>query len=189
LVNKAPYCLRNTNYQKPNLKYKLVVFEKWDEAFNAYLTKRCDVLSTDRSGLYVYRLKAKNPKDHIILPEVISKEPLGPVVRHGDNQWTDVVRWTLYVFFEAEELGINSTNVAKFKNSKNPAVRRLLGMEGDIGKKLGVRNDWAFQIIKQVGNYEEIFERNLGLNTPLKIARGINKLWTKGGLHYSMPVK
>jgi general L-amino acid transport system substrate-binding protein len=131
-----------------------------------------------------------HPDDHIILPEVISKEPLGPVVRHGDSEWADVVRWTLYAMLEAEEYGVNSQNVDDQKaTSTNPGVRRLLGVEGDMGKNLGLSPDWSYNVIKQVGNYSEIFEANIGEETPLKVARGLNALWTDGGLQYAMPLR
>ena len=125
----------------------------------------------------------------MIRPEVISKEPLGPVVRHGDDQWLDLVRWTLYAMLEAEESGVNSKNVDQMKESRNPVVRRLLGVEGNMGKNLGVDNGWAYRIVKQVGNYAESYERNVGLNSPLRLPRGVNKLWKDGGLHYPMPVR
>jgi general L-amino acid transport system substrate-binding protein len=131
-----------------------------------------------------------NPDEHVILPEVISKEPLGPVVRHGDQEWGDVVRWTLYAMLEAEEYGVNSQNVDDLKaNSTNPVVRRLLGTEGEMGQDLGLPGDFGYQIVKQVGNYGEIFEKNLGQDTPLKIKRGLNALWNQGGLQYAMPVR
>lgn len=177
-------------FRSQNLKYKLVVFEKNDEVVAAYEAGRCDVLTADRSGLHADRLRLKKPEDHEILSEVISKEPLGPAVRHGDNQWADVVRWTLFALLEGEELGLTAQNVGdQKKSSQSPAVQRLLGGEGDIGKDLGLKGDWAYQILLQVGNYGEIFERNLGESSPLKIARGQNALWKQGGLHYPMPVR
>ncbi len=177
-------------FRAKNMKYKLVVFEKNDEVVAAYEAGRCDVLSADQSGLYASRTKLKQPADHMVLSEVISKEPLGPAVRHGDNQWADIVRWTLFALLEAEELGLTSQNIdGELKTSKNPGVRRFLGAEGEVGKDLGLRPDWALSIVKQVGSYGEVFERNLGEATPLKIARGMNALWNKGGLHYPMPVR
>jgi general L-amino acid transport system substrate-binding protein len=173
-----------------NMSYTPVVFERGDEARTAYEQGRCDTFTTDQSGLYAERIGLSNPDDHIVLPEVISKEPLGPVVRHGDNQWGDVVRWTLYAMVDAEELGVTSQNVDDMKaSSTNPEVRRLLGVEGDMGQGLGLPNDWGYQAIKQVGNYGEIFERNIGMSSPLKIERGLNAQWTKGGLQYAMPVR
>lgn len=183
-LNVADYFRANS------MKYRLVAYEKDDEVVAAYDQGRCDVYTTDRSGLYVQRLKLKIPDEHVILPEVISKEPLGPVVRHGDNGWSDIVRWTLFAMLEAEELGLTSKNVdAEKKSSKNPSVLRLLGAEGDAGKDLGLARDWAYKIVKQVGNYGEIFERNLGSGSTLKIERGQNKLWKDGGLQYAMPVR
>jgi general L-amino acid transport system substrate-binding protein len=176
-------------FRSQKMTYKLVAFEKNDEVVAAYDAGRCDVMSSDQSGLYADRTRLKKPEDHVILPEIISKEPLGPAVRHGDNRWTDIVRWTLYAMVEAEELKISSATVDQQKANTNPAVRRLLGMEGDLGKNLGLKLDWALQVIKQVGSYQEIFERNLGANTPLKIARGQNALWRDGGLQYSMPFR
>jgi general L-amino acid transport system substrate-binding protein len=176
-------------FRSQKMTYKLVAFEKNDEVVAAYDAGRCDVMSSDQSGLYADRTRLKKPEDHVILPEIISKEPLGPAVRHGDNRWGDIVRWTLFAMIEAEELKITSANVDQQKANSNPAVRRLLGMEGDLGKNLGLKADWALQIIKQVGSYQEVFERNLGANTPLKIARGQNALWRDGGLQYSMPFR
>jgi general L-amino acid transport system substrate-binding protein len=183
-LNLADYFRAN------NMSFTPVVFERPDEVRAAYEQGRCDAYTTDQSGLYAQRTGLANPDEHIILPEVISKEPLGPGVRHGDNEWADVVRWTLYAMLEAEELGVTSANVDDLKaNSNNPNVRRLLGVEGDMGQGLGVPNDWGYQIIKQVGNYGEMFERNVGTGTPLKIERGLNALWTNGGLQYAMPVR
>jgi general L-amino acid transport system substrate-binding protein len=183
-LNLADYFRAN------NMSYAPVVIERQDELRTAYEQGRCDALTTDRSGLYAQRTVLPNPDEHVILPEVISKEPLGPAVRHGDAEWADIVRWTLYAMVEAEEYGVTSSNVDDMKaNPPNPTVRRLLGLEGEMGQNLGVPNDWAYQIIKQVGNYGEIFERNLGQSTPLKIERGLNALWTNGGLQYAMPVR
>ena len=144
---------------------------------------------TDQSGLAAQRLKLKDPNAHMVLPEVISKEPLGPVVRHGDDQWLDVVKWTLYVMLQAEEFGIDSKNVDSMKNSDNPGIKRLLGTEGDMGGNLGLDKEWAYRIVKQVGNYGQSFEAHVGPNTPLELPRGINALWNKGGLMYPMPVR
>jgi general L-amino acid transport system substrate-binding protein len=183
-LNLADYFRTN------NMSYQPVVLERGDEIRVAYEQGRCDVWTTDKSGLYGYRTTLANPDAHAILPETISKEPLGPVVRHGDNEWTDVVRWTLYAMIEAEELGVNSSNVDDLKaNSPNPNVRRLVGVEGEMGQNLGLPADWGYQIIRQVGNYGEVFEENLGQSTPLKIDRGENALWTDGGLQYAMPVR
>jgi general L-amino acid transport system substrate-binding protein len=195
-LNGATVCVQTgtttelnvADYFRANgMKYRILVFEKNDEVVAAYDAGRCDVLSTDQSGLYADRTKLKKPDDHVILPEVISKEPLGPVVRHGDNQWGDIVRRSLFAMLEAEELGVDSKNYESMKTSQNPEVKRLLGMEAGSGKDLGLKDDWALQIIKQVGNYAESFQRNL--EGPLKIARGQNALWNKGGLQYPMPVR
>jgi general L-amino acid transport system substrate-binding protein len=176
-------------FRANNMRYEPVVFETNDEIIAAFQAGRCDVFTTDQSGLYSSRTKFEKPDNWVVLPEVISKEPLGPAVRHGDNEWADVVRWSFYAMVEAEELGVTSKNVEEMKASKNPNIRRLLGVEGEIGKGLGLPNDFAVKIIAQVGNYGESFERNLGENTPLKIARGINALWTKGGLMYAPPFR
>ncbi|MCB0415874.1 MAG: amino acid ABC transporter substrate-binding protein [Bdellovibrionales bacterium] len=182
--------LNLADYFKANkLKYKMVVFEKSDEVVAAYDAGRCDAYTTDMSGLYAQRLKLKNQNDHIILPEVISKEPLGPVVRHGDNQWGDIVRWTIYAMVEGEELNITRDNIKTMKSSKNPNVKRLIGIDGNLGKNLGLPQNWAFNILSQVGNYGEVFENNLGSKSPLKIKRGLNALWKDGGIMYSMPVR
>ena len=173
-----------------NMDYKPVVFEKADEVVAAYDAGRCDVYTTDRSALAAQRLKLKNMDAHMVLPETISKEPLGPVVRHGDDQWLDIVKWSLYLMVEAEENGVNQANVDDLKAStKDPIQRRILGMEGDLGKNLGVANDWGYQIIKQVGNYGDVYDKHVGPNTPVGLARGVNALWTNGGLQYAMPVR
>jgi general L-amino acid transport system substrate-binding protein len=176
-------------FRANNLKYTPVVFEKADEVIAAYDAGRCDVFTTDQSGLYAQRLKLKTPDEHVVLPEIISKEPLGPLVRKGDQEWGDIVRWTLFGMIDAEELGINSGNVADLKaKSTNPEIKRVLG-DSDFGTALGVSNDWLFNIVKQLGNYGEVFERNLGVETPLKITRGVNALWNKGGLQYAPPIR
>jgi general L-amino acid transport system substrate-binding protein len=183
-LNLADYFRAN------NMSYTPVVIERADELRTAYEQERCDAFTTDRSGLYAERTALPNPDEHVILPEVISKEPLGPVVRHGDAEWADIVRWTLFAMVEAEELGVSSQNVDDMKAStENPNIRRLLGTEGEMGKDLGLPSEWAYNIIKMVGNYGEIFEKNLGQSTPLKIERGLNALWTDGGLQYAMPVR
>ncbi len=176
-------------FRAKNMKYKLVTFEKNDEVVAAYDAGRCDVISSDKSGLYADRTKLKKPEEHIVLPDTISKEPLGPAVRHGDQKWGDVARWTLFALLEAEELKVDAKSVEAQKKSSNPAVRRLLGVEGELGKNLDLKPDWAAQVVKQVGNYQEIFDRNLGKDSPLKIERGQNALWNAGGLHYPMPFR
>ena len=182
--------LNAADYFRANkMEYEIVAFEKADEAVAAYNSGRCDAYTTDSSALYAQRLKLTDPKAHIVLPEIISKEPLAPAVRQGDDQWGDIVDWTHYGTVAAEELGITSKNVMQMKTSQNPAIRRLLGLDGTFGANLGIRADWALQAIKQVGNYGEIFERNVGVNTPLGIKRGINALWTDGGLQYAPPIR
>jgi general L-amino acid transport system substrate-binding protein len=171
------------------MEYKPVVFEKADEVVAAYDSGRCDVYTTDQSAFAAQRLKLKDPNAHMVLPEVISKEPLGPVVRHGDDNWLDIVKWTLYAMLQAEEFGIDSKNVDSMKNSDNPGIKRLLGTEGDMGKNLGLDKEWAYRVIKQVGNYGQSFEAHVGPNTPLELPRGVNALWNKGGLMYPMPVR
>ena len=176
-------------FRANKMEYKLVAFEKADEVVAAYDAGRCDVYTTDQSALAANRIKLGKPDDHMVLPEVISKEPLGPVVRHGDDQWLDVVKWSLYAMLNAEEMGITQGNVGEMMTSDNPAVKRLLGSEGDVGKNLGLGNDWAANIVKQVGNYGESFDRNVGPNTSLQLQRGVNANWKKGGLMYGMPAR
>jgi general L-amino acid transport system substrate-binding protein len=177
-------------FRTTNMELKSVVFENADQARGAYDEGRCDAYTTDASGLAAERTQLKNPADNIILPEIISKEPLGPAVRHGDNNWGDIVRWSFNVMLIAEEKGITQANVDEVKaSSQDPEVRRMLGAEDEMGKMMGVPNDWAYNIIKQVGNYGESFERNVGLKTPLGLARGLNELWSKGGLQYAPPIR
>ncbi len=182
-LNLADYFRAN------NMKLEAVVFATDEEATKAYDSGRCDAYTTDASGLYSERLKMSNPDDHIVLPEIISKEPLGPSVRKDDVQWFQIVQWTHYALITAEELGVTQANVDEKRNSDNPAIRRLLGVEGSYGEGLGLTNDWAYRIIKAVGNYGEIFERNVGQGSPIKIARGLNALWNKGGLQYAPPIR
>ncbi|MGI8527579.1 MAG: amino acid ABC transporter substrate-binding protein [Pseudolabrys sp.] len=182
--------LNLADYFRANkMKLKSVTFATANEALKAYDGGRCDAYTTDASGLYAERLRVANPDDNIVLPEIISKEPLGPSVRHGDDQWFDIVKWTHYAMINAEELDINSKNVDEQMKSANPDVKRLLGTEGNYGEQLGLNKDWAFNIVKQVGNYGEVFERTVGSGSPLKIARGLNRLWTKGGIQYAPPVR
>jgi general L-amino acid transport system substrate-binding protein len=177
-------------FRANNMDYKPVVFEKADEVVAAYDAGRCDVYTTDKSGLAAQRLKLKNPSAHKILPETISKEPLGPVVRHGDDQWFDVVKWSLYCMIETEEYGVNSKNAASLKaNTTNPVIKRQLGVEGDMGKNLGLGDDWCYNIVTQVGNYGESYDRYVGPNTPLGLERGLNAQWKDGGLMYAMPIR
>ena len=180
--------LNLADYFRANrMTFKPVVIEKLEEVTNAYFSGRCDVFTTDVSGLVSVRgSRAPKPDEHVILPEVISKEPLGPAVRHGDGRWFDVVKWSLYAMLEAEEMGLTSKTIDQALASKDPAVQRFVGASGDIGKMLALDNRWAFNIVKQVGNYGESFEANL---TPLGFERGINALWTKGGLMYAPPIR
>jgi len=183
--------LNLADYFRANkMTFKPVVIEKIEEVRAAFFAGRCDVFTTDASGLYATRAaNAPNPDDYIILPEIISKEPLGPVVRHGDNQFADIVRWSLFAMLEAEEYGITSKNVDEMLKSENPTIKRILGVTPGMGKALGVDDKWVYNIIKQVGNYGESFERNVGMGSPLKIARGQNALWTQGGLQYAPPIR
>jgi general L-amino acid transport system substrate-binding protein len=197
-LNDASVCVQQGTTSELNLAdyfrtnhmgLKTVTFATGEEALKAYESGRCDAYTTDSSGLYGERQKLAEPSAHVVLPEIISKEPLSPAVRHGDNQWTDIVRWTHYVMIDAEELGVNKANVDDKLKSDDPETRRLLGVEGQYGEALGLTNDWAYRIIKHVGNYGEVFERNVGQGSPLKIVRGLNALWTKGGLQYGPPVR
>jgi len=172
-----------------NMTFKPVVFESADESTVMYDTGRCDVYTTDASGLAARRTTLSKPADHIILPEVISKEPLAPAVRHGDQQWSDIVRWTLFALIDAEELGVTSKNVDEMLKSNNPEIKRLLGVEDNLGEQMGLTNDWVYRIVKHVGNYGEIYDRNVGPNTPLGLERGPNALWTQGGLMYAPPIR
>jgi len=182
--------LNLSDYFRANkMKFTPITYDKSDESAKSLESGRCDVLTSDQSQLYAQRIKLAKPDEYVVLPEVISKEPLGPVVRHGDDEWFDIVKWTLFVMVNAEELGINSKNVSEMKKSNNPDVKRKLGIEGDRGKDFGLANDWMAVVIEQVGNYGEIFDRNVGQGSPLKIARGLNALWNQGGLQYSPPVR
>jgi general L-amino acid transport system substrate-binding protein len=183
-LNLADYFRANKMTLKP------VVFDDIDQIRGAFFAGRCDVYTGDRVRLYATRAaNAPNPDDYVILPEIISKEPLGPVVRHGDNQFADIVRWAQYAMIEAEEYGITSKNVDEMLNSENPSIKRILGVTPGMGKALGVEERWVYTIVKQVGNYGEAFERNLGMGSPLKIDRGLNKLWTQGGILYAPPIR
>jgi general L-amino acid transport system substrate-binding protein len=180
--------LNLADYFRANkMKFKPVVIEKLEEVLNAYFSGRCDVYTTDISGLVAVRAsRAPKPDDHVILPEVISKEPLGPAVRHGDDRWFDIVKWSLFAMIEAEELGLTSKNIEQQASSPNPSIQRFVGATGDIGKMMGLDNRWALNIVKQVGNYGESFDENL---KPLGFERGLNKLWTQGGLMYAPPLR
>jgi general L-amino acid transport system substrate-binding protein len=180
-VNLADYFRAN------RMSFKPVVIEKLEELQNAYFAGRCDAYTTDMSGLVSIRgSRAANPADHVILPEVISKEPLGPLVRHGDDRWFDIVKWSLFAMIEAEEMNLTSKNIDQAASSQDPAVQRFIGASGDLGKMLGLDNRWAFNIVKQVGNYSESFDANL---KPLGFERGQNALWKNGGLMYSPPLR
>ena len=183
--------LNLADYFRANkMTFKPVVIEKVEEVRAAFFSGRCDVYTTDASGLYSTRVaNAPNPDDYIVLPEIISKEPLGPLVRHGDNQFADIVRWTQYAMLEAEEYGIDSKNVDEMLKSENPTIKRILGVTPGMGKALGVDEAWVVNIVKQVGNYGESFERNVGMGSTLKIDRGLNKLWTQGGIQYAPPIR
>jgi general L-amino acid transport system substrate-binding protein len=182
-LNMADY------FRTQGMKYKAVVFEKASEVRNAYEAGRCDVYTTDKGSLAAQRTALKNPGQHIILPETISKEPLGPVTRHGDNKWGDLVRWVFNALIIAEEKGITAANADSNKSSTDPTVKRLLGETGTFGEDLGISNDWALNAIKAVGNYGEIFERNVGMGSKLGLDRGLNQLWTKGGVLYAPPIR
>lgn len=187
-------------FKKHGLRYKPVVFEKTDEAVAAYDAGRCDAYSTDQSGLFAQRSKLRNKDDHLILPELVSKEPLGPAVRQGDPKWSDLLRWVLFALIEAEELGLTQSRIDGILRSDSeagggkpgpvdPVLRRFLGLDGNSGKELGVGATWAADAVRRVGHYGEVFERNLGAKTELKIDRGYNRLWKDGGLMYSMPFR
>ena len=182
--------LNMADYFRANrMKLRPVVFESNDEGVQAFVKGRCDVLTNDASGLAAERSKFKKPSDYIILPEIISKEPLAPAVRHGDDEWYDIVKWTIFALINAEELGINSKNIDNFKRSKDPRVKRFLGQTPGVGKNIGLDEKWVFNVISKVGNYGEVFDRNVGKDTALKLERGQNALWTNGGLMYSPPFK
>jgi general L-amino acid transport system substrate-binding protein len=182
-LNLADYFRAN------NMKYEIVAFGTADESIKAYDAGRCDAFTTDVSQLHSEKLKLSNANDHVILPEVISKEPLGPLVRHGDDQWFDVVKWVLFAMLNAEELGVSSKTLNEALKSKQPEIRRMLGLEGNHGEQLGLTRDFVVRIVRHVGNYGEIFERNVGASSKLGISRGLNRLWTKGGIQYAPPIR
>lgn len=198
-INGATICLQtgtsNENTladwaRANNVTYKPVVIETFNEVVNAFAAGRCDVFSTDASGLASIRIsKLQNPDDYIVLPEIISKEPLGPFVRQGDDAWLNIVRWSLSAMIEAEEYGVTSKNVDEQAKSANPNIKRILGVTPGGGANLGLNEKWAYNIVKQVGNYGESFERNVGQGSPLKIKRGLNAQWTQGGLMYALPIR
>ncbi|KKB12801.1 hypothetical protein VE25_05555 [Devosia geojensis] len=182
-LNAADYFAAN------GMDFTPVVFTDQDEVVKAFEDGRCDVYTTDASALAAERSKFGTPDDYVILPEIISKEPLGPVVRQGDDQWFKINRWAYYALVEAEELGVTQANVDEMLGSDNPAVRRLLGVEGEFGTPLGLTNDWAYRIVKHIGNYGESYDRHVGPNTEIGLERGLNALWTDGGLQYAMPIR
>lgn len=182
-LNAADYFAAN------KIEFNPVVFVDKPEVLKAYDDGRCDVLTSDASQLASDRTKFAVPADHVLLPEIISKEPLGPSVRQGDDRWFNIARWTYYALLEAEELGVTQANVDEMLGSDNPSIKRLLGVEGDFGTPIGLSKDWAYQIIKLIGNYGESYDRNLGPNTAIGLERGINALWNAGGIQYSPPIR
>ena len=182
--------LNLSDYFRVNkMKYEVVAFQGIDETVKAYESGRCDAISTDMSQLVSYRLKMTDPAEHVLLPEVISKEPIGPYVRQGDDEWFDIVRWAVFALVNAEELGVTKANLAEMLKSENPEIRRLLGVEGKFGVGLGLTPDWIARIVKHVGNYAESYERNLGSGSRINLPRGINNLWSKGGIQFAPPVR
>lgn len=182
-MNVADYFRAN------DIEWKPVVIENTSELNKAFFSGRCDCLTSDSSQLAAHRAASAVPTDYKILPEIISKEPLAPVVKHGDDQWYDIVKWSVFALIQAEEFGINSGNVDAMLKSKNPGIQRFLGVTGDMGEQLGLDNKWAYNIVKLVGNYGEIFDKNIGPDTPLGLSRGLNALWTDGGLMYASPIR
>jgi general L-amino acid transport system substrate-binding protein len=176
-------------FKANNIAFDLVSFARADDAVKAYEAKECDVFTSDVSALYGERVKLAKPEEHVILADIISKEPLGPVVRQGDEQWLNIVKWTNFAMINAEELGITSKNVADAKQSTKPEVKRLIGTEGNFGEQLGLSNTWAAQAIAHVGNYDEVFERNVGSGSKLGIPRAENNLWNRGGILYAPPIR
>jgi general L-amino acid transport system substrate-binding protein len=197
-LSNASVCVQTGTTTEQNLadyfaankmKYEVIAFTGADETVKAYESGRCDVFTSDVSQLYAERLKLSNPADHVVLPEVISKEPLGPMVRHGDDQWFGIVKWTLFAMIDAEELGVTQKNVDDMAKSDKPDLKRAFGTDGNLGEQLGLSKDWFYRIIKAVGNYGESYERNVGVGSKLQIARGINQLWNKGGIQYAPPIR
>ena len=176
-------------FRSNGMRYQPVTYDTSDETVKGFEANRCDVLTSDQSQLYALRIKLKDPASAVVLPEIISKEPLGPVVRNGDAEWLKVVRWSLFAMINAEEMGVTSANVDEMARSKDPGKQRLLGKSGIKGQGLKLSDKWAYNIIKQVGNYGEAFERNVGRGSPLKISRGVNALWNQGGIQYAPPIR
>jgi general L-amino acid transport system substrate-binding protein len=182
-LNLADYFRAN------NMKYEVIAFVTADETVKAYESGRCDAFTTDVSQLYAEKLKLSNSSDHVILPEIISKEPLAPAVRRGDDQWLAIVKWVQFAMLDAEELGVSSKTVDEAAKSPQPEIKRMLGTEGTYGEQLGLTKDWVVRIVKHVGNYGEVFDRNVGTGSKLGITRGLNRLWTKGGIQYAPPIR
>nr|WP_306418266.1 amino acid ABC transporter substrate-binding protein [Grimontia sedimenti] len=182
--------LNLSDYFRSNgMSFKPVVYDTYDATVKGFESGRCDTLTTDQSGLYASRIKLADPASAVVLPEIISKEPLGPVVRQGDDNWFNIAKWTLNTMINGEEFNITSANVDEMVNSKDPNIRRILGQDGPKGKGLGLNDDWGYQVIKQVGNYDESFQRTVGSDSPLQISRGVNALWTDGGILYAPPIR
>jgi general L-amino acid transport system substrate-binding protein len=175
-------------FRSNRMTYRLIAAATAEEMLTAYESGRCDVLTSDVSQLFALRVKLAKPGDHIVLPDIISKEPLGPALRQGDDQWLNIVKWSHFAMLNAEELGVSSTTIDEALRSDKPAVRRLVGTEGEFGVQMGLAKDWAARIIRLVGNYDEVFERNVGTGSRLGIPRGLNNLWTNGGIQYAPPI-
>jgi len=197
-LNDATVCVQQGTTTELNLadyfrankmRLKSVTFLQLDEAVSAYESGRCNAYTTDASQLYSVRLKLSKPEDHVVLPEIISKEPLAPFVRQGDDQWFGIVKWVFYAMVNAEELNVTKANVDDQLKSDNPEIKRLLGVQDNFGEHIGLTKDWAYRVVKLVGNYGEVFDRNVGQGSVLKITRGLNALWTKGGLQYAPPIR
>ncbi|MGE3626384.1 MAG: amino acid ABC transporter substrate-binding protein [Hyphomicrobiales bacterium] len=176
-------------FRSRQMKHELVPFAGPEEVLQAYEAGRCQAVAADITQLSAMRLRLSRPDEHMALPEIISKEPLGPVVMQGDEQWANLVKWTIYALINAEELGVTAANAEAMRKSPNPDIRRLLGTEGNFGEGLGLDQDWAYRAIRAVGNYGEIYERNLGAGSPLNVPRGVNKLWNRGGILYAPPIR
>ncbi|MDD1795157.1 amino acid ABC transporter substrate-binding protein [Enterovibrio makurazakiensis] len=182
--------LNLSDYFRSNaMSFKPVVYDTYDATVKGFESGRCDTLTTDQSGLYASRIKLADPNSAEVLPEIISKEPLGPVVRQGDDNWFNIAKWTLNTMINGEEFNITSANVDEMLKSKDPNIRRILGLDGPKGKGLGLNDDWGYQVIKQVGNYDESFQRTVGTDSPLNIQRGVNALWNDGGIMYAPPIR
>lgn len=197
-LDGAAFCIQSGTTTELNLadyfsanemEFDPIVFDTSEQTVSGFEAGRCDVLTSDTSQLAALRIQLENPDDAVILPDVISKEPLGPVVRQGDDQWFNIVKWSLFAMLNAEEYGVTSDNVEDMLSSENPNIARLLGEDGNYGEEMGLEADWAYQIISQVGNYGESYDRNVGMNSPLEIERGVNRLWTNGGIQYAPPIR